>query len=78
MNRHRNRQRPPNIAAAITAVNVKVSRWEAIARQRFKAGETADQEAFESHWPQMLTNLFHAETTRVSLALRRLSEGRDN
>ena len=78
MNRSRRPKRPRDISVALTIINIKVSRWKGLARRRFEAGEITDQAVFESHWPQILTNFFYAETARVSWALGWLSEDRNN
>ena len=78
MNRRHRPHRPLNISAALTVINVKVSRWKRLARRRFEAGEIADQAVFDSIWPNILTNFFYAETARVSWALGLLSEDCNN
>jgi hypothetical protein len=78
MNRNHKPQRPRDISAALTNVNVKILRWKGIARRRFEAGEITDHVVFESYWPQILTNFFYAETVRVSRALGWLLEDRNN
>jgi len=78
MNRPHKSKRLRDISAALTVINVKVSRWKGLARRRFEAGEITDQAVFESLWPQILTNFFYAETARISRALRWLSEDRNN
>jgi hypothetical protein len=78
MNRSHGLKGPRDISAALTVINIKVSRWRGLARRRFEAGEITDQAAFESLWPQILTNFFYAETARVSRALWWLSEDRNN
>ena len=47
-------------------------------RRRFETGDITDLAVFESHWPQILTNFFYAETARVSRALGWLSEDPNN
>jgi hypothetical protein len=78
MNRSHKPKRPRDISAALTIINIKVSRWRGLARQRFEAGEITDQAVFESYWLNILTNFFYAETVRVSRALGLLSEDRNN
>jgi hypothetical protein len=78
MNRSRRPKRRLDISAALKIINITISRWKGLARRRFEAGEITDQAVFESHWPQILTNFFYAETARVSRALGWLSEDRNN
>jgi hypothetical protein len=78
MDRSRRPKRPRDISAALTLINIKVSVWKRLARRRFETGDIADLAVFESHWPQILTNFFYAETARVSRALGWLSEDRNN
>ena len=78
MNRSRRPKRPRDISDVLALINIKVSLWKRLARRRFEAGEINDQAVFESQWPQILTNFFYAETTRVSRALGWLSENRNN
>jgi hypothetical protein len=78
MNRSHKSKRPRDISAALTIIDIKVSRWRGLARRRFEAGEITDHTVFESLWPQILTNFFYAETARVLRALGWLSEDRNN
>jgi hypothetical protein len=78
MNRSRRPKRPRDISAALTLINIKVSVWKRLARRRFETGDITDLAVFESHWPQILTNFFYAETVRISRALGWLSEDRNN
>ena len=78
MNRSHKPKRPRDISTALTLINIKVSVWKRLARRRFETGDITDLAVFESHWPQILTNFFYAETVRISRALGWLSEDRNN
>ena len=78
MNRSHKPKRRREVSAALTIINIKVSRWRGLARRRFEAGEITDQAVFDSIWPNVLTNFFYAETARVSWALGWLSEDCNN
>ena len=78
MNRRYKPTPPLDLSATLTFINIKVSGWKRLSRRRFKVGEKTDQAAFESIWPQVLTNFFYAETAHVSRAFGLLSEDRNN
>jgi hypothetical protein len=78
MNRRYKQTPPLDLSAALTFINIKVLGWKRLSRRRFETSEIHDQAAFESLWPQILTNFFYAETERVSRALGFLSEDRNN
>ena len=78
MDRSRKPQRPQDVSATVTSVNIKILRWKGIARRRFNEGGITDQAVFDAYWPQILTKFFYAETARTSRAFGWLSEDRDN
>jgi hypothetical protein len=78
MNESQNLTKPPDIADLIAFVDKVIAAWKEIGRQNFVAHPDADPDAFERQWPQLLENLFIAETVRVAKGLSVLSEDRDN